>query len=232
MVHLIKAARGNINTHHGEQIGRGFPHVGIDVGWGGGLELYAPAAGWLTWSEAGTYGNLAVITHDDGTRSRIAHADGYLGFNGRRVEQGEHIGTMGKSGGPWGSSGWFVHCHQEYWVNGRAVNPLDYMTSTAGSGITPIEEDDMYTDKDRERDDITAWRVEQIKNTLDEIALGRGVVNAKLDTALWAVGDPKSGLRTMVAGINGGTATPIDLASIATAVQDEEDRRNRDRLNR
>lgn len=139
MTALIKAARGNINTQHGEQIGRGFPHVGIDIGWGGGLELYAPAAGWLSWSWAGSYGNLAVITHDDGSRSRIAHADSYLGFNGRRVERGEHIGTMGKSGGPWGTSGWFVHCHQEYWVDGRAVDPTAYMgSSTAGEEFTPI----------------------------------------------------------------------------------------------
>ena len=139
MVHLIKAALGNINTRHGEQIGRGFPHVGIDIGWGGGLELYAPAAGWLSWSWAGTYGNLGRITHADGSYSRLAHADSYNGVNGRHVEQGEHIGTMGRSGGPWGTSGWFVHCHQEYWVDGVAVDPTDYMgSSPAGETITPI----------------------------------------------------------------------------------------------
>ncbi|MFF2274221.1 M23 family metallopeptidase [Agromyces sp. NPDC058136] len=138
---LIKAARGNINTGHGEQIGRGFPHVGIDIGWGGGTALYAPAAGWLTWSWVGTYGNLAKIVHPDGSYSRIAHADAYYGVNGRQVEQREHIGTMGRTGGPWGTSGWYVHCHQEYWVNGAAVDPQDYFGSDiAGDNGTPLED--------------------------------------------------------------------------------------------
>ncbi|MFD4111629.1 M23 family metallopeptidase [Streptomyces sp. NPDC058650] len=146
MVRLIKAARGGINTKHGEQIGRGFPHVGIDIGWGGGTELYAPADGYMTWSVAGTYGNLARIVHSDGSYSRIAHAAEWF-KNGADVEQGEHIGTMGRTGGPWGTSEWFVHCHQEYWVGGRAVDPLAYMSATAGSGaVSGVDE---MTDDER-----------------------------------------------------------------------------------
>lgn len=153
MTALIKAARGNINTRHGEQIGRGFPHVGIDIGWGGGTELYAPAAGWLSWAWAGTYGNLATITHADGSYSRIAHAAEYFGANGRAVDQGDHIGTMGRTGGPWGTAGWYVHCHQEYWIDGRAVDPEDYLTSTpAGGGTKPIgDEFDMASLEDLQR---------------------------------------------------------------------------------
>lgn len=119
--------------------------------------------------------------------------------------------------------GWSLH-----YANGTA-NP-NYTTSTAGNGATPLEEDDMYTTEDRARDDIAAWRIGQIKATLDEIAAGRGVVNAKLDTIQWAVGDPAVGLRRMVADLDNSEATPLDLSAIAKAVQDEEDRRTRERL--
>lgn len=136
---LIKAARGNINTQHGEDAGRSFPHVGIDIGWGGGTELYAPARGRITWAWVGTYGNRCIITHPDGTWSLIAHADTFFGTNGRDVEQGEHIGTMGRTGGPWGTAGWYVHAHQEYHLaNGAAVDPIAYMSATAGGNYTPI----------------------------------------------------------------------------------------------
>jgi murein DD-endopeptidase MepM/ murein hydrolase activator NlpD len=129
-----------VNTKHGEDAGRGFPHVGIDLGWGNGLELYAPADGLLEWAWQGTYGLRAIITHDDGTWSLIAHAAEFFGAP-RRVRQGDHIGTMGRSGGPWGSiAGWFVHCHQEYHLaDGRAVDPLAYMGWTAGGIERPID---------------------------------------------------------------------------------------------
>jgi hypothetical protein len=162
MVRLIKAARGNINTRHGEDAGRSFPHVGIDIGWGGGKELYAPAAGWISWAWVGTYGNRCIIRHDDDTWSLIAHAETFFGNNGRRVEQGEHIGTMGRTGGPWGSiAGWFVHCHQEYHLaNGTAVDPLDYMSSsTAGDDYDPIPEDDMYDEA--ARNELIGERIDQ-----------------------------------------------------------------------
>lgn len=142
MVTIRKAANGNINTRHGEDAGRSFPHVGIDIGWGGGTELYAPAAGWMTWAWVGTYGLRCIIVHDDGTWSLIAHAEEFFGANGRRVEAREHIGTMGRTGGPWGSAGWYVHCHQEYHLaNGRAVDPEDYFNASAPVGVdeTPVK---------------------------------------------------------------------------------------------
>lgn len=136
MVRIIKAAKGNINTKHGEDAGRSFPHVGIDIGWGEGLELFAPADGFMTWARVGTYGNRVIIKHDDGTWSLIAHAAVFWVQNAR-VQQGQHIGTMGRTGGPWGAAGWFVHCHQEYHLaNGAAVDPLKYMGSTPAGGGT------------------------------------------------------------------------------------------------
>lgn len=141
MVQLIKAARGRITTYHGEDIGRdqytgAVGHVGIDIGHGEAtaedLKLLAPAAGWMTWATVGSYGRRAIIRHDDGSWSLIAHAAAWF-FNGARVEQRQHIGTMGNSGTV------YVHAHQEYHLaSGAAVDPLAYMSATAGGNYTPI----------------------------------------------------------------------------------------------
>lgn len=148
---LIKTARGRVTTEHGEDIGRGFLHRGIDIGHGDAtaadLRLVAPAGGRVTaagWD--GTYGNRVIITHPDGTSSLIAHMARILVGVGDELDQGDDIGVMGSTGGPWA-----VHAHQEYRVDGIAVDPIPYMTATAGTPGTDLEEDDMFTDQDRQR---------------------------------------------------------------------------------
>ncbi|TFC59398.1 MULTISPECIES: M23 family metallopeptidase [unclassified Cryobacterium] len=148
MVQIVKTARGGITSEHGESVGRSRPHIGVDIGHGNStnedLLMVAPAGGVVTaagWS--GTYGNRVIITHADGTWSLIAHMDSLAVAKGDQVKQGQKIGVMGRTGGPWGSiAGWFVHGHQEYHLaDGTAVNPLDYLTSTAGSGANLLEDD-------------------------------------------------------------------------------------------
>ena len=161
MVQIIKTARGGITTYHGEDAGRTFPHVGIDIGHGNMTDhdrrMVAPAAGSVTaagWS--GTYGNRVIITHDDGTWSLIAHMDTLAISVGDYVQQGQQIGVMGRTGGPWGSiAGWFVHGHQEYHLaNGTAVNPLDYLGATAGGNIIDIGDDMPLTEAEWARIDL------------------------------------------------------------------------------
>lgn len=149
---LIKTARGGITTRHGEDAGRSRPHVGIDIGHGNStaedLRMVAPAAGKVTaagWS--GTYGLRVIIAHPDGSESLIAHMDRLAVGVGYEVAQGDDIGVMGRTGGPWGSiAGWFVHGHQEYHVGGIAVDPLLYMAGGPMAGQpapTPYQEDSM-----------------------------------------------------------------------------------------
>lgn len=145
MTTIVKCARGRITTRHGEDIGRdqftgAKGHVGIDIGHGDStaedLKIVAPGAGRVTAvGKLGSYGLRIVITHDDGTWSLIAHLAAAFVKLGDRVGQGEHIGKMGNSGTV------FVHAHQEYHLKGgAAVDPLDYMATTAGGGGTPIAE--------------------------------------------------------------------------------------------
>ncbi|MGG7509442.1 murein hydrolase activator EnvC family protein [Plantibacter sp. YIM 135249] len=143
---LIKTARGNITTFHGEDAGRAHAHVGIDIGHGAStaadLALIAPEAGIVRvagWD--GTYGNRVIIEHPDGTWSLIAHMAAFFVRAGDQVTRAQSIGVMGRTGGPWGSvAGWFVHAHQEYHLaDGTAVDPLDYivtLTATILKGIT------------------------------------------------------------------------------------------------
>lgn len=79
----------------------------------------------------------------------------------------------------------------------------------AGQNITPIspEEDDMTPEQAKTLADL-AWTVGQIKGSVDSLMGagpgnegGKGPVNAKLDTLLWANTDEKVGLRTMVGSI-------------------------------
>lgn len=136
---LIKAARGRITTHHNEDIGRGFLHRGIDIGHGDGtpadLRIGAPAAGTVTAvGDYDTYGLRIIVTHPDGTWSLVAHLSEEFVERGQKVEQNQRIGTMGDSGGDWP-----VHCHQEYRSRaGVALDPLEYMTSTASAGSSPV----------------------------------------------------------------------------------------------
>ncbi len=94
-------------------------HKGLDLI--GGSDILASAKGIVLFSGRATgYGNLVVIGHADGTETRYGHMTGsQMPKVGERVEQGEQIGVMGKSGVASG-----VHLHYEQRVNGVARNPL------------------------------------------------------------------------------------------------------------
>ena len=68
------------------------------------------------------YGNNVVISHPDGRMTRYAHNSKLLVSAGQWVEQGQSIalsGSTGRSTGP--------HVHFEIYINGVAVNPLNYI---------------------------------------------------------------------------------------------------------
>jgi murein DD-endopeptidase MepM/ murein hydrolase activator NlpD len=99
------------------------PHQGIDVRAPMGTPIEAPAAGMIVkagW-ESG-YGWTIEIDHGYGISTRYAHTSRMLVRAGQRVERGELIARVGRSGladGP--------HLHYEVHVNGRPVDPLKFV---------------------------------------------------------------------------------------------------------
>ncbi len=97
----------------------------------GGLDLAAPLgtpvraartgivtrAGW--W---GTYGNVVVLDHGDGSETRYAHLSSVLVRVGQALRQGDVLGKVGSTGASTGP-----HLHFEVRFDGRAVDPLPYL---------------------------------------------------------------------------------------------------------
>lgn len=97
-------------------------HEGMDFSAPTGTEVFATGDGVVVSArfEKG-YGNLIVIDHGYGYRTKYAHLSKLLVFAGRRVHRGEKIGLVGSTGKSTGP-----HLHYEVWLNGRVQNPAHY----------------------------------------------------------------------------------------------------------
>jgi murein DD-endopeptidase MepM/ murein hydrolase activator NlpD len=71
-----------------------------------------------------TYGNFVIISHPGNYQSLYAHLHAVSVRRGDQVRQGGQIGTVGNTGYSTGP-----HLHFAIYRNGRAVNPLDFMSS-------------------------------------------------------------------------------------------------------
>jgi murein DD-endopeptidase MepM/ murein hydrolase activator NlpD len=95
-------------------------HSGIDIPGALGTSVMATGPGvvaFVGW--AGGYGNLVVIDHGNGLRTRYGHLLRPLVSPGEVVAMGSVIGLMGSTGRSTGS-----HLHYEIRIDGAAVNPL------------------------------------------------------------------------------------------------------------
>ncbi|MDO8505325.1 MAG: M23 family metallopeptidase [bacterium] len=99
-------------------------HAGLDVGDKIGAPIYAvengvvELAGW----GAGGWGNMVLVNHGNGLKTRYAHASKLLVAPGQQVNKGQVIaliGSTGRSTGP--------HLHLAVYLNGRTINPLQYL---------------------------------------------------------------------------------------------------------
>ena len=98
-------------------------HSGIDIVASYGAAICAADGGTVTYAGyKGSYGNLVIITHDNGTQTYYGHNSSLTVSVGQKVYKGQQIaraGSTGRSTGP--------HCHFEVRVNGTSVNPLSYL---------------------------------------------------------------------------------------------------------
>ena len=99
-------------------------HEGIDVEADNGENIIAALEG--TVVDAGSspsYGKYLRIRHGSGFETLYAHCSAVIVVQGQKVAQGEAIAKVGNSGASVGT-----HLHFEVWKDGKAVNPLEYVT--------------------------------------------------------------------------------------------------------
>jgi hypothetical protein len=218
---------------------RGF-HTGQDYPWGGGTAIPCPTDGSV--ADRGTndiHGNWVSIT-SGGLFLHFCHLvePTPLGV-GDAVGYGDSVGHVGQTGQADGD-----HLHlavsTSAWPgpSGERQDPVPVVarlistggTRTAGASITAIEEDDMYNDEDRYRDNI-------ILGAVGRIELGLYQANQTLDRIetiaainKWALVDETAGVRRMlgdltalVAKIQTGELTADEVrAMLATALANVE----------
>lgn len=147
---------------------------GVDYACAYGTPIRAAASGVVIdrkITTSGAMGRYITVRLDDGRTTRDIHLSRVDLRIGDRVEAGQIIAMSGASrfGDEWGVG---PHVHRTLWA-GRpwASDFLDFEAyarggTTAGTNTTPLEEDDMYSTEDRERDRIAAEKVGQAHQAL------------------------------------------------------------------
>jgi murein DD-endopeptidase MepM/ murein hydrolase activator NlpD len=98
-------------------------HSGVDVSAPRGTPVRATASGTIVMARYNSgYGRMVAIDHGYGITSRYAHNSRLMVREGDWVEAGEMIATVGSTGQSTGP-----HLHFEMLVDGRFVDPMDYL---------------------------------------------------------------------------------------------------------
>ncbi|TFG96833.1 MAG: M23 family metallopeptidase [Myxococcales bacterium] len=123
----IWPTRGWLTSGFGKRIspftGRRQFHAGIDIATARGTKVVAPARGRVEFVGAkGPLGNALLIDHGYGIRTQYGHNDKILVKRGDVVERGQKIALVGNTGRSTGP-----HLHYTVEVNGKAVNPIDFI---------------------------------------------------------------------------------------------------------
>jgi lipoprotein NlpD len=103
-------------------------HAGIDIGGDRGQEILAARGGVVTFSgrtKTG-YGKLVILDHGSGIESLYAHDQDVLVRIGDKVDKGQPIARLGRSG-----NATTPHCHFEIRKDRIPVDPLLYVSRLA-----------------------------------------------------------------------------------------------------
>lgn len=123
-ISLIRPVSGIISSRFGASSSiRSSSHTGLDIATSSGTPIAAAAAGTVTFSGwKGSYGNLLVITHENGVQTYYGHCSALYASVGQTVSQGQTVAAVGSTGNSTGA-----HLHLEVRVNGVAYNPQNYL---------------------------------------------------------------------------------------------------------
>lgn len=120
----VKPVSGTITSRFGanESI-RDHTHKGMDIAAPYGTKIVAAADGKVTYSGwMGGYGNLIIITHENGIQTYYGHCSKLLAKVGDEVKAGNEIAKVGSTGFSTGN-----HLHFEIRKNGNQINPQKYL---------------------------------------------------------------------------------------------------------
>lgn len=107
-------------------------HHGLDLGAAEGTPVLAAADGVVRFSgKRGSYGNVVILTHADGTETRYAHCRDLGVSEGDAVTAGQPIASVGSTGRSTGP-----HLHFEVRQDGKPIDPSTW------SGHAPLAKKD------------------------------------------------------------------------------------------
>ena len=123
-ISLVKPVSGIISSRFGVRSNiRSSAHTGLDIATSTGTPIVAASSGTVTFAGwKGSYGYLAVITHNNGVQTYYGHCSKLYVSAGQSVSQGQTIAAVGSTGNSTGP-----HLHFEIRVNGVAYNPQNYV---------------------------------------------------------------------------------------------------------
>lgn len=102
---------------------RSSAHTGLDIACSQGTDIKVVAKGEVVCaSYNGSYGNLIKVDHGNGVETWYAHCSKINVKVGQKVEAQDVIGKVGSTGNSTGP-----HLHLEIRINGKAINPQNYI---------------------------------------------------------------------------------------------------------
>jgi len=123
-ISLSRPVSGIITSRFGVNSSvRSSSHTGLDIATSLGTPVMAAASGTVSYADwKGSYGKLAIITHENGVQTYYGHCNALYVTAGQKVSQGQTIAAVGSTGNSTGP-----HLHFEIRVNGVAYNPQNYL---------------------------------------------------------------------------------------------------------
>lgn len=120
-------ARGWVTSDFGQRMdpytAERVMHEGLDIAAPAGRDVLAPADGTVVFAGLeGGYGNVIVIDHGYGIKTRYGHLSQIMVKAGQHVRRGESIAAIGNTGRSTGP-----HLHYEVRVNGVPENPRKFI---------------------------------------------------------------------------------------------------------
>ena len=98
-------------------------HTGIDLSTEKGQPVFATAAGTVESAFFnGAYGNMVILDHGFGLKTRYGHLSGFAVKPGDRIDRSAVVGYVGATGRATGP-----HLHYEVLYNGQLVDPIQFL---------------------------------------------------------------------------------------------------------